>query len=86
MPKHEIHHEAGNFVPEEVAELMRRYFSPREIEKLERLGGLVTIKVTTPFKPKEQRKKEPVKIDAELVEPIAADFRSYLFHVVPPVN
>lgn len=68
MPKHEICHEAGNFVPDELAELLRKYFSDREVEKLERLGGLVTIKVTAPFKAREQRKTEPHTIDSSLVE------------------
>ena len=52
MPKHEIIHKAGEAISDEVRFLIEKYFSPKEIEKLERLGGRLLISVAAPYKSK----------------------------------
>lgn len=56
MPKHEIFHKAGEAISDEVRFLIEKYFSPKEIEKLERLGGRLLISVAAPYKPKTREK------------------------------
>lgn len=56
MPKHEIFHKAGEAVSDEIRFLIKKYFSPKEIEKLERLGGRLLISVAAPYKSKTREK------------------------------
>jgi len=56
VPKHEIFHKAGEAISDEVRFLIEKYFSPKEIEKLERLGGRLLISVAAPYKPKTREK------------------------------
>lgn len=54
MPKHEIQHLAGHPITQELKEILRRYFTDKDIAKIERLGGRVSISLTSPF---DQRRK-----------------------------
>ena len=56
MPKHEIFHKAGEAISDEVRFIIKKYFSPKEIEKLERLGGRLLISVAAPYKSKTREK------------------------------
>lgn len=56
MPKHEIFHKAGEAISDEVRFIIEKYFSPKEIEKLERLGGRLLISVAAPYKSKTREK------------------------------
>lgn len=65
MPKHQIFHKAGEPLAEEVKSLVEKYFSRKEAERLERLGGRIQISLAAPYKPK---KKEIQVIDNEFIE------------------
>ena len=65
MPKHEILHKAGVSVSGELKYIIQKYFSQKDIERLERLGGRVLISVATPYKVKS---KEKILIDKRFVE------------------
>ena len=67
MPKHEINHTAGNAVPNELKELLLKFFSEKDIVKLERLGGRVLISLAAPYVSKEQRKTKEITIGDELI-------------------
>lgn len=67
MPKHEINHTAGNAVPNELKELLLKFFSEQDVIKLERLGGRVLISVSAPYVSKEQRNRKQIEIDEELI-------------------
>lgn len=58
MPKFEILHKAGNAVSDELKYIIDKYFSPKEIEKLERLGGRVLISLSSPYRVKSKNKIE----------------------------
>ena len=65
MPKYEIIHKAGQAVNEEIKWIIDKYFDPKEIERLQRLGGRILISIATPYKGK--RKKE-ITIDKSFIE------------------
>lgn len=65
MPKHEILHKAGESVSDELKYIIQKYFSQKDIEKLERLGGRVLISVAAPYKLKSKGK---ILIDERFVE------------------
>ena len=48
MPKHEIHHNPGQPISDEIRELIDRYFDENLKHKLERLGGKIVISITSP--------------------------------------
>ena len=52
MPKHEIFHKAGEPISPEIKYIIKKYFSEKEIQKLERLGGRILISVSAPYKTK----------------------------------
>lgn len=56
MPKHEIFHKAGEPISSELSYIIQKYFSEKEIQKLERLGGRVLISVSAPYKTKTEEK------------------------------
>lgn len=56
MPKHEIFHKAGEPISSEIRYIIQKYFSEKEIQKLERLGGRVLISVSAPYKTKTEEK------------------------------
>lgn len=56
MPKHEIIHKAGEPVRDDVRWIIDKYFNPKEIEKLERLGGRILISIAAPYKRKIRKK------------------------------
>jgi hypothetical protein len=68
VPKHNVDHPVGSPITEELQDLLTRYFSERDISKLERLGGRVTISLTAPYVSKEQREKYEVILDDNYVE------------------
>ena len=74
MAKHEIIHPAGRRTPEDLRSLLCRYFSEKEIARIERLGGRVTITLTTPYNP-------PVKGgasgDIEITDKFVTDLESF---------
>lgn len=63
MPKHKIDHPAGSHVPDDLRELLLRFFPPADVSRLERLGGRVTVGLTAPYVTKEQREKFEVEFD-----------------------
>lgn len=67
MPKHEINHTAGNAVSNELKELLLKFFSEKDIVKLERLGGRVLISLAAPYISKEKRKRNEIEIGEELI-------------------
>lgn len=52
MPKHEIFHKAGEPISSEIRYIIDKYFSEKEIQKLERLGGRILLSVSAPYKTK----------------------------------
>lgn len=67
MPRHEINHTAGNAVSNELKELLLKFFSEKDVIKLERLGGRVLISLAAPYISKEKRQRKEVKIGEELI-------------------
>ena len=61
MPKKDILHKGGRIQDKEIIPFLLKYFSTKDIEKLERFGGRIQISITAPFKVID--KKKPVKID-----------------------
>ena len=55
MPKHEIIHKAGEPVTKETRWILDRFFSLKEAQKLERLGGRILISVAAPYKAKKPK-------------------------------
>jgi len=52
MPKHEIFHKVGEPISSEIRYIIDKYFSEKEIQKLERLGGRILLSVSAPYKTK----------------------------------
>ena len=67
MPKHESINNAGNPLTPELKEVVEKLFGRNVVDKLERLGGKVTITVTAPFRDKKDRLNRNIKIDNEFV-------------------
>lgn len=67
MPKHEILQQAGNPVSKEMQELLKKYFSEKYIQKLEKLGGRVVISLTTPYKVKSKGHKQQIEINEHFI-------------------
>jgi len=65
MPKHEIFHKAGEPISSEITYIVEKYFSKKEIQKLERLGGRILISVAAPYKSKT---KESFTIDEAFID------------------
>jgi len=56
MPKYEIIHKAGEPVSDDVRWIIDNFFNPKEINKLERLGGRILISIAAPYKRKTHSK------------------------------
>lgn len=67
MPKHEIIHKAGQPVPNELKELLLRFFGEKDLDKLERLGGRIQISLTSPFVSRKKKDKKNFKIDKDFI-------------------
>jgi len=65
MPKYEIFHKAGEPVSPEIQYIIEKYFTNKEIKKLERLGGRILISVTAPYK---KKPKGDLVIDKTFIE------------------
>lgn len=63
MPKHEIRHNAGKPASDKLKRLVLRYFSEKEVAKLERLGGRVLISLTSPYNPRKKKNTAEVVVD-----------------------
>ncbi len=68
MPKHEIHHNAGELAPEEIKELLLRYFDEKEISRLERLGGRILISLTSPYRPRKGKNNKKITIEENFIK------------------
>lgn len=75
MPKKEFLHKGGNPVSGDILHLLKRYFSEKEIEKIERLGGRVLISVSIPYGKKKGNKKTKIEIGDDLIKRLR-DIRS----------
>ncbi len=68
MPKHEILNAAGTPIADELRNVLKRFFSAEDIERLERLGGRVLVSLTSPYISKAQREaSKKVVIDQTFV-------------------
>ena len=65
MPKYEKSHKPGQPVSEDIEIIINRYFDPSVKRKLERLGGKITISITTPL---QLRKDSKLIIDEEFIK------------------
>ena len=63
MPKHEINHNAGEPVSNEVKELLSRYFDDNEITRIERLGGRILISLSSPYNPRKNKNIPKIVVD-----------------------
>lgn len=70
MPKHEIFHKAGEPISSEITYIIEKYFSKKEIQKLERLGGRILISVAAPYKAKT---KENFTINEAFIEKLKSN-------------
>lgn len=64
MPKHEIFHKPGDPVSDQIKWIIDKYFDPKEVEKLERLGGRILISIAAPYK---RKMKKEIAIDEEFI-------------------
>lgn len=67
MPKHEILHIAGHPATKELRKLLSQFFTEKDIQKLERLGGRVVISLTAPYNPKGKSKKPKLEVGESLI-------------------
>ncbi len=67
MPKHNIIHKAGDPVPNELRELLLRFFDEDSINKLERLGGRLQISLTSPFVSRKKGKRKGIEVNDQFV-------------------
>jgi len=67
MPKHEIHHNAGEPASNELKQLLLQYFNKKEVDRIERLGGRILIYLTSPYHPRKKKNASKIKIDERFV-------------------
>jgi hypothetical protein len=72
MPKHEIFHKAGEPISSDIRYIIEKYFSEKEIIKLERLGGRILFSVAAPYKTKS---KEYFQINEALIDQLRSNQR-----------
>ena len=70
MPKHEIIHPAGQRLPPDIKEILLNFFNISDLQKLELLGGRISISVTAPYVNKKKRDKVREVIDINFVNNI----------------
>lgn len=68
MPKFQIPHDAGQPLPSDLKEFLARYFRSGDLERLERLGGRVTITVTAPYTDRARRRSGTIAVDEVFVQ------------------
>ncbi len=68
MPKKEFLHKGGTPVSGDVLDILKRFFSQKEIEKIERLGGRILISVSIPYGKKKRKNKEKIEIGDDLIK------------------
>ena len=68
MPKKEFFHKGGNPVSGEVLDILKRYFSQKEIDKIERLGGRILISVSIPYGKKQTKNRDKIEIGDEFIK------------------
>jgi hypothetical protein len=66
MPKVQIDFRPGSPINEEWQAFLSAHFEPKSLERLERLGGRLTVSLTIPLVPKDHRIKSPIVDDKEL--------------------
>ncbi len=67
MPKHEIHHNAGEPASSELKQLLQHYFNEKEVDRIERLGGRILISLTAPYHPRKKNNASKIKVDETFV-------------------
>lgn len=86
MPKHEVDHPAGRRLDEALRGFLATYFQEPDIERIERLGGRVTISLAVSARAK-RRKGEEIVIDSALIKQLESlrtapdEFRDVLRHL-----
>src|SRR5229473_1226806 len=71
MPKHHIDFDSSHSLPEDIRLWLLRYFDPKQLQRLERLGGRVTISLVAPYVHR-GRAASRVTIDDQFVETLRA--------------
>src|SRR4051812_23858972 len=66
MPKHQIDFHAGSPTSDQWREFLITQFGAKSVDRLEHLGGRLTISLTIPFIPKDRRAKSPTVDDEEV--------------------
>lgn len=72
MPKFQIPLGAGQPLPSDVKEFLARYFRSGDLEKLERLGGRITITVTAPYVDRARKKLSAITVDEAFLHTLQA--------------
>lgn len=67
MPKHEIHHNAGYPVSNELKKILLQYFDEKEVDRIERLGGRILMTLTSPYHLKKKKNDAKIKVDEMFV-------------------
>ena len=67
MPKHEIHHNAGEPASNELKQLLQHYFNEKEVDRIERLGGRILISLTSPYHHRKKKNTSKIKVDQRFV-------------------
>ena len=68
MPKKEFIHKGGNPISGEVLQILERYFTQKEIDKIERLGGRILVSVSIPYRNKKIKNKDKIEIGDNLIK------------------
>ena len=72
MPKHNIFLKPGENIPEDIQQILNKYFNSKNIEKLEKFGGRIQISLTAPYTDRKQL-KEKLIIDDNFLSKINED-------------
>ena len=72
MPKHNLIIKPGELVPDKVLSLLKKYFSEKDLIKLEKFGGRIQLSVTAPFVDRKTQNSKLVITD-QLIAKITTD-------------
>lgn len=80
MPKHNLFFKPGETIPNKVLSLLKKYFSEKDLIKLEKFGGRIQLSVTAPFVDRKSQNPELVITDKLIIQITAnIDFAKKMF-------
>jgi len=68
VPKHEIIHPEGNLLNSELKIYLLQFFKESDLQKIERLGGRISISITSPYSDRRGKKKQQIEVNALFIK------------------